>query len=475
MSSSTGLDFNKIRADSLRQCEQINALRAELRDLLSSHSATPEKKAQKPPLPESRPVLLSRMDRIQSRLSLLASSLSPSQRSTRSTPRNRPASADSPRRKVEHFPISTPRHEEVGDSSSSDEEDIVYDISKERISKKVKEIGHTLNSKISELYAVKESLQDANARVVAQMNERERLSLAAFVEELHKTSNSSNERLEFDSLIRGELDSIRSKNNQEISAAIKDCFGLSELKESVLRFQTEIEKDSHSSSDQFKSIVRSIEGKVDEAMQQVNDNCRFELSKLRNELESQISGLSVGTENVETQKLVDENRKLRQALRRARIALAKWQTDYISQRREPVVIAEKRTHVPNVIVGESLPGLLQTLAKMWTALPPSAQECVDLLGGIQSAALSNGSISLADIVKQECSRHVEKLPIAELVARREFLLAKHTLSQPERKELEAISENVWTLIAEYEGKYQQHFMYEGVDYMQSMHRANFRS
>jgi len=467
---STSLDFQKIRADSVKQCEQINALRAGLRDLLANDTVNAEKKSHRPPLPESRPILMSRMDRIQSRLSLLASSLSPSHRSI---PTSRPVSAATPRRQAEHFPIATPRGNSDDPSSSADE-DIIYDISKEMVSKHVQEIERTLNSKISELQAIKESIQDANIKAAAQMNERERLTLVAFVDELQRYQAPSIEASGLDELVRGHLNAIRSQNETVISEAMKDAFGLSELKKAVERVKYEISRKNDFGEDSHKEIVEKLEKKIKQASQQMSDNSLFEISKLRNDIESQIA-ISPTTDNSVTQKLLDENMQLRQALRRARISLAKWQADYASQRVEPVMIPEKRLTVPTVSVGENLPSLLQTLAKMWTALPPSSQECVELLGGIQSAAFSNGATSLADVVKEECSRHVEKLPIAELVARREFLLAKHVLAPQELRELDTISENVYSLISEYEAKYRQHFMYDGRDYMQSMHRANFRA
>jgi hypothetical protein len=109
---------------------------------------------------------------------------------------------------------------------------------------------------------------------------------------------------------------------------------------------------------------------------------------------------------------------------------------------------------------------------MWAALGPSGAELIEFLSRIEHAVNNNGS--LAHVYKDECSRHVEKLPIAELIARREFLIAKISLNAEESDELDDLTTHLSSLISEYERKHNQSFVYDGEEYLRSMNRVNVR-
>ena len=112
---------------------------------------------------------------------------------------------------------------------------------------------------------------------------------------------------------------------------------------------------------------------------------------------------------------------------------------------------------------------------MWTALGPSGTELVEFLQRLEGAIESKGQIPIASVYREECSRHVEKLPLAELAARREYLLAKRELSDEDKVELESVTSNLTSLILEYQDKHKQSFMYDGGDYLRTLHRVSFRS
>jgi hypothetical protein len=468
MPTTAGIDFQKIREDSRQQCEQINALRDELRTLLSHNPQVEENLARPPPAPFTRPLLISRVDRIQSRLSLLASTLSPS---NKSTPMSRPLSAETPLTiPPEHFPIGTPEFM-LDDSASCDEEDALYGALSERVNPRIKSIEEIFDSKVRALNAEKQSIRQSQNKAVLEMTERERLNLESLLDELlHYNKSTLTTRKS-----STELEKLRIRNEQEYHRVVQDAPGFSAITHEVKQLRSRLDELNYNDSVTVNGGITScLDQSLKDYFQQVKDFYRFEISKLKNQLESQINHAS-DCDRMEVIRLEEENERLRNGLRRTRLAMAKWRFDYVSHATDKSSTSQNEPRPESVAVGDNVPNLLHTLGRMWTALPPSGQECIELLNRIHDAASTGGTITLGDIVKDECSRHVEKLPIAELAARREFLLAKRSLTFDEQNELREITPNLHSLISEYEHRHNQIFIFDGHEYLETIHRAHVRA
>ena len=467
MSKMTTIDFQQIRADSVRQCHQINALRDELRTLLTQTNQADGGLTKPPPVPVSKPFLISRVDRIQSRLSFLASTLSPS---NKSTPISRPLSADTV---PDIFPIGTPNVESRSEAaSSSDEEDVVFEATREQIHPKVKAIEASIDSKISGLRVMKLSVQEAHSRAIFDMADRERLNLAALLDDLVGSGDSISNRgypAHPEALVI-ELNRIKLQNDEFIERTLRESKTISNIKSDLERLRHVLLDDSRSGACDPDTVQDLIKVRIRELFDQLSDLYKFEISRLKNELDSQLSQV-LSTDEAIHSNLVEENQKLKNQVRRFKLAFSKWRMDYLDHARNQ----KTQFHPPNSVnLGENVQSLLHTLSRMWTALPPSGHECIDLIMRIHDAAESHGERTLADIVKEECSRHVEKLPIAEHAARREFLLAKRKLLPDEHVELVEITQNVFSLISDYERRHRQPFMFDGVEYLQTIHPNTLR-
>ena len=114
---------------------------------------------------------------------------------------------------------------------------------------------------------------------------------------------------------------------------------------------------------------------------------------------------------------------------------------------------------------------LASLRLAQTACGPSNVELVQFLDSIEHAVQTG--TDLAHVYKNECTKNVEKLPLAQLAARREFLLSK-PLSFDERIELAEVTENLESLVLEYEHKHAHSFAYDGVEYSTHFSRVDIR-
>jgi hypothetical protein len=108
---------------------------------------------------------------------------------------------------------------------------------------------------------------------------------------------------------------------------------------------------------------------------------------------------------------------------------------------------------------------------MWEALPPTGNDCARLLSRISQSIQSQGRVTLSDALKHECNMQVEKLPLAELAARRDYLLAKAAVTEEDIQELQILTANLEALISEFENKHKEKFLVDGEEYM---HRLNSR-
>jgi hypothetical protein len=450
--SLAAIDFQKIRSDSIKQCERICELREELSKLLRDDPGVSNLPLRNPTQQHGHPHLLSRMDRIQSRLSLLASTLSPS---NRSTPVNKLIPGESPSRKL---CIHTP-----AEIAYSEEADILLESSKDKIASGLKSLENAIDSKISALQNVRNALAETNARVVAQMNERERILLAALVDGLQTVDSGNSDSLHLNDLLKEEAERLRLGNAQCLSSSLMKELNDPVLRDSLQILEANLQQYKIDESDDFRNVSERWGSALHHSIQELRDRCLFDLSRIRMTLEDMDSH---GGLYEEMQTLVKENSDLRRRLRKSKLAFSKWMADFVEARPAidtPCVVPSHEGL--SFSVGENFQSLLQTLARMWAALPPSGTECVELLSRVQRAVEMRGAISLADVIKDECNRQVEKLPIAELAARRELLITKGISTPQDHLELRTLTDNLSSLIREYEKKHQQRFMYEGEEYL----------
>ena len=117
---------------------------------------------------------------------------------------------------------------------------------------------------------------------------------------------------------------------------------------------------------------------------------------------------------------------------------------------------------------ETLRQLTQTLFKMWSALEPSPSEIIGFLEKIFDAIQTGDQEAIEYTCREECTRQVEKLPIAEMIARREFLILRKDQTYHNMEEFDLLTKNLQSLLMDYTQKHHQRFLYEGRDYLKSL-------
>ena len=458
MESFTRADLQSIKEECTKHSQIISDLRDQLKDLLTQPS-TPVARTQKPPLSTTRPVLLSRVDGIQSRLSQLAAALSPS---SRSTPLNRARSA-SPN-------IRSARVVESVESSSSDEDevgDVLFELSKDRISKSISRIEAKLASKMEELRQQRESIERVRVELMAQANEREKVHLAELIDAINNIDAQSCSRAPGmdDDFLNKELGRLRLESDRLIEG-VRDQMSVEHLGavfSELERLQGLVDDQNIQHETTLKSISMAAEQQISKALQDIKDHFANEIAQAKESVERSVVGpQSISSVN---SGLVEENRELKKLVRRMKICLSKWRVDYLNHANE------QRATRP---VEESFTELAHTLGRMWIALPPSGNELADFLLRLDTAASSPCTITLSSVLRDECARQVEKLPLAEMAAQRQYLLTKRSLSSAELTTLASLTDNLVKLVSDYESKHNQTFCYDGRPYLTLLDRDRYR-
>ena len=457
MAQFSSSDLLAIRDEAAKHSARLNELKGELKDLLTQPS-TPVLKSHKPPLSSTRPVLLSRVDGIQSRLPQLAAALSPS---SRSTPLNRDHSA-SPR-------IRSARAVTSAASSSSDEgpdsADVLFELSRDRLSRSMAKIDAQLSSKMEELQQQRDSIERIKKELLVQTNEREKVYLAEVIDTINSLETEPHSQTFDSNFFKAEIENLR-LHNSEVKHAVHAMISderLHPIRQSLLEIERTVRFQDNEHEKFHTELARKAEQQVSKAAQQIKDHFAYEIAQIKKSVDRQPVNIS-GPAPVDS-RLIDENAQLKKLVRRMKICLSKWRVDYLNHASS--LREEQRTE-------ESFTELARTLGRMWVALPPSGDELADFLVRLDRATTSRGSVTIASVMREECSRQVEKLPLAELAAQREYLLAKRSHSSGEANDLSNITDNLVGLIRDYEGKHGHKFFYDGREYLESVRRARVR-
>lgn len=455
----SSVDFAQIKEQAHRQAQRISSLKSELKQLLAPNT---QEKPTKPPLSQSKPVMLTRMNRIQTKLSQLAAALSPS---SRSTPMSRGVSGNSPRTQ---FEVATPRADDS--SSSSSDGDEFFNICKTQISSKVASIERNINQKLSELQAQKDELENLRVQLSLEADAKEKMCIAKLADAVALTScNQSDSTSELVNYVNEEISKVKLSNERLIADAIESAEKESRVVELLEELKSEFQRDNEAQLLRLKEgVSRSIRTKLADSMKDIRDHYDGELSKLSNLMHDNQSANEPLENSGPIQRLKAENDDLKRTVRRLKICLAKWRMDYLKHVPRvdaPVTTTAYSPHGGQVNLGEHYSELARTLGRMWEATPPSGTELIGFLARIEESTSHAHRVTLSDILKDECSRQVEKLPIAELAARREFLLAKPFLDNQDCDELDMVTHNLLSLIAEYEDRHGLKFVYDGEEYL----------
>ena len=465
-------DLRKIRVESISQAEALYSLRADIEKMFLESSklslAEVETKSESR-TSSKRPHLISRVDMIQTRLSQLAAALSPSNRSTN-------VNDKSPKSSVHTYSIRTPpipnRHV-INRKYNDAIDEAIIEVSRSRLGEFVSEISAEVEIKLDQLKKEREAIESLRGELLIDSAEREKRML----ESILKSVEDLKVEVPVDNLtgkLETELKNIRIHNKEALAQAAitANKEGFEEICEKIRELSDRLDSRENDLNIFLRHIQESCLERVSDGMAQVNRHVETELSVLKNQLEvrlSQTCPSSIAQKDESAMKLLEENKSLKNLVRRMKLCLAKWRIDYLNHAQEQCGPQREETE-PSVAVGQNFVQLSRTLSRMWSALGPSGNELTDFLSRIEGAALSGST--LADVYKDEASRHVEKLPIAELVARREFLLAKYPLPSDKEDELNNLTDNLTSLINEYEQKHNQPFIYDGEEYLRSMNRNN---
>lgn len=437
-----------------------------------------------PPLPSSRPVLISKVDHIQSRLAQLAAALSPSNRST-------PMSFTSPRRDL------TPRRRRPPPPQAAEAdlepldlelEDVLKDVSEAKLSKFLNDLEQRIDAKLTQLREAKKQVDSAVTQFKTSQHVTESHSLKQILIRLDQLGDPKAVGLDDSEvvIIRSQIEKAKIHNSDLVKSCLTTMSNekLASVTAELNRIQAHLDEIDEVGKKFIEDLKRSVDDQVTTGLKEIWKEVHFELDKCKSEYEMRETSFHTGGPVVD-EKLINENQELRSLVRKMKISLSKWRVDYLNEATKMVprpvspspakIVAKvEPTVATSSNVGPGFTQLSQTLGRMWTALGPSSVELVDFLNRVQDALQTGGPDSLEQVYKDECSRHVEKLPLAELAARREYLLAKRELLPSDRDELNEITANLTSLIFEYQAKHHQPFVYDGEEYIRTLHRVNVR-
>ena len=389
------------------------------------------------PIP-SRPILVAKANSMQSRLSQLAAALSPSHSVTpvsrRESPTpmtssaspivNRRVSFDSEEplsRSVQHYPIDTPPFE------FEDDPNVLVDEAKLELEKYWTSFQAKSQRLIDELRFENDRKEALKAEILAESTKREEAMLNEILAVIET-------RTEFK--IAKEVEKRR----------ILEMNKLEEVRNELYRIEMEKKESENSNDCILSTLLESIELKIHDQLSRTRQTNLFE-----------------------------ENLKLKSSIRKMKICLSKWRIDYmqyapdLAKDKAPMIVKQV---VKEKVADEQFSKHSQNLAKLWTACGPSNQQLVKFLNQIE-LAVNNGT-NISDVYKNECVKIVEKLPLAQLIAKREFLLAKSNTTPSQRRELEELTYEISSSISEYEKIHSHSFVYDGQDYGKNLDSLQLR-
>ena len=473
-------EFRRIQEEAEQQSARINALRSEISSLVTSKPQKPKEPVEVLSDSEKlRPLLISRVDNIQSRLAQLAAALSPSNKSTPMSHRGVSPLVRPQRPTVPCYPINTPPSLPIGreatspSSVTSEDDKVLGDLCSGKLSEFLVEFERKIDASLHKLTAQKSEILRLTEELRRERESKEKEDLESLLNSI--TNIGSVEVEEYDAgdmkeFVQQELDTIRLDNADVLSQVVKEAGGekFKQIQDELRRIESSLATRAESRTSFIHDLKRRIEHRVESELARIRSQANEELERVKTEFQQKLAGRESARSDEEIGRLRHENSDLKALVRKMKICLSKWRIDYLSE-----LNGERRDDSP--VVGEKFAQLSQTLSRMWNALGPSGTELVEFLQRLEGAIESKGQIPIASVYREECSRHVEKLPLAELAARREYLLAKRELSDEDKVELESVTSNLTSLILEYQDKHKQSFMYDGGDYLRTLHRVSFRS
>ena len=467
MTSSEALDFKRLREDAVQQAARIHDLRAELQKLFEGTTEPPiPLNPGIPPLSGNRPLMLSTMDRIQSRLSQLAAALSPS---NRSTPVHKPSTSSEIRLGAKfNADVDTPDDES---SSSSSSEEFLHASLNGEFGAALSALNHKLVSKMRQVEAREKMMGELADRIATEIDARQKDAICRIIDRLqtkHPDITGSGIHNPSSCTIEDKIKGLKITNREEL-LGILDEVNNNDLVREAERIFKKVASLQTRPDPGAGSVVDATSIGVQNTIVHIRNHYKAELSKLSKYIMRLLSQGDQATPDYSTgQQLQRDNAELSRECRRLKMALSKWKIDCLNHESTKLSVGTAPTGSQQVAVGENFHELANTLSRMWEALPPTANDCSRLLSRISQAIRSQGRFTLSDALKDECTIQVEKLPLAELAARREFLLAKTAMTDQENEELQIVTANLESLITEFEDKHKERFFFEGEQYMHNV-------
>jgi hypothetical protein len=471
MSAMEPIDFPRIQFEAAEQAARIKAIKLEFQKLLGAETSESVNHLNSgiPPLSDNRPLMFSRMDRIQTRLSQLAAALSPS---NRSTPVNNPVVCNRmPREAKFKAEIDTPE-DEISPSSSSEE--FIFEPLDKDLGAGLTFLHHKLASRIRRLRERETMLNELMERFAHEIDDRQKHSACKIIERLQTalpqiTGEPSKDAVCFN--IEDRVDALRIGNRQELLGIIHEATNKSYAQQ-LERLHNDVASLTTINEAEMSAVVDIATNRVHSAIAHIRSHYNSELLHISKKLLDRHSDANQNSPDIPiVSKLQKQNSILARECRRLKIALSKWKADCLNHETKKVRIETASTDSQHVLVGDSFHELAHTLFRMWEALPPTGNDCARLLSRISQSIQSQGRVTLSDALKHECNMQVEKLPLAELAARRDYLLAKAAVTEEDIQELQILTANLEALISEFENKHKEKFLVDGEEYM---HRLNSR-
>lgn len=473
MSAMEPIDFARIQFESAEQAARIEAIKLEFQKLLAAETSESFNNLNSgiPPLSDNRPLMFSRMDRIQTRLSQLAAALSPS---TRSTPVSNPVVCNRwPREARFRAEIDTPE-DDISPSSSS-EESILEPLDKD-LGAGLSLLHHKLATRIRRFREKEKMLNELMERFAYEIDDRQKHSACKIIERLQTALpqiTGETAEVAVCSNIGDRVDALRIGNRQEFLGIIHEATNNNDA-QLLERLHNDVASLTTINQVEISAIVDIATNRVHDAITRIRNHYNSELLHISKKLLDRESDANPNPAEMQiVKKLQERNSILEREGRRLKIALSKWKADCLNHETKKVRTEPASTDSQHVLVGESFHELAHTLFRMWEALPPTGNDCARLLSRISQSIQSQGRVTLSDALKHECNMLVEKLPLAELAARREYLLAKSAVTEEDLQELQILTANLESLISEFENKHKERFLVDGEEYMHQLERRGY--
>ena len=512
-------DFRRIQHVTEQAAAKLTALRQNLNSKLESFSTSEKKSLREkvylplsPQVPESS----------STRLASIAASLSPSNYSSPSSNRAINATA--------HFPISTPPMTRTGSSTPGTVKSFPRSnpVTEDPVTRIVQ---NGLDSILSDFEA---KAADLIAKTQAENADREKC-FEEFLVELSNRETAAMEQIvntvrmigaDDGSDIREELieegfqvvqrEMVRQKSENEkirklmVSDKLRQMFGevFGRIETELSGWRSRVDRCLAIDTEGLKQeIVSAIRTHIENEISHVREECMAQIEAIRSTYDrndaSVLGNLPVyATARSEhssvATKLAAENSELKSLVRKMKLSLAKWRIDYLNHAK--LIVAESKAKpasktrttrdvdgastsfstpvitagagIPNIDPGPQFPVLSESLMKMWSAVPPSGEELVQFLVNMEAAVNSGGKIPLSSVYDYECSKNIDKLPLAQLAAQRELLVSSGDFDDSELRNLDR---ELLGMIYDYETRYKQRFVFSNAEedgYAQAIERQN---